>query len=111
MRRLFTFVLALSLVVAGFVPLAVPVTANVCDHGSIVTSGRFHGTIAVVSTKRSPVAQSTVTVFATIMPARHQSLAWTHELVVLPSSLFSSRPDRSAISPRAPPAGLTSQLS
>ena len=106
MRRLLTSVLALSLLVAGFLPLAAPVTANVCDHATIVTSGRFHGTIALVTTKRSPAAQGTVTLFATVAPQRFNALAWTHELVVVSSAVLSSKLDHSPISPRAPPADL-----
>jgi len=106
MRRLLTSVLAVSLMVAGFWPLAAPVTANVCDHATIVTNGRFHGTIAVSSTKRSPVAQSTVTLFANIAPERPNAPGWTHELVVDSSRVLSSKLGHSATSPRAPPAHL-----
>ncbi len=106
MRRLLTSVLALSLMTAGFWPLAAPVTANLCDHAAIVASGRLHGTLAVASTKRFPVAQSTVTLFATVVPNDASALAWTHELVVVPCNTFPSLTGRSAASPRAPPAHL-----
>ncbi len=106
MRRLLTSVVALSLLVAGSLPLAVPVTVNVCDHATIVTSGRLNGTIAVVSTKRSPVTHSTVTLFATIAPQQPSTLARTHEVVALSSSVPSSRLGDSATSPRAPPVHL-----
>jgi len=111
MRRLLTPVVALSLLVAGFLPLAAPVTANVCDHATIVTNGRFHGTVAVGSTKRPPVVHTTVTVLASIAPERPNALAWTHELVVVSASTFASLTGLSATSPRAPPASLTSQQS
>ncbi len=107
MRRLLTSVLTLSLMVAGFLPLAAPVTANVCDHATIVANGRHNGTIAVVSNKRSPAAQSTVTLFATIAPERPNTLAWTRELVVVRTRSFASLMGRSATSPRAPPVHLT----
>ena len=106
MRRLLTSVITLSLLVAGFLPLAAPVTANGYDHATIVTSGRFHGTIAVGSTKRSPIGQSTVTLFATVAPERQTTLTWTHELVVISSSIFTRQASLSATAPRAPPTHL-----
>ncbi len=106
MRRLLTSVLTLSLMVAGFLPLAAPVTANVCDHATIVANGRHDGTIAVVSNKRSPAAQSTVTLFATIAPTDATKLAWTRDLIFVPSSTIASIAGLSALSPRAPPIHL-----
>ena len=106
MRRLLTSVVALSLLVAGCLPLAAPVTANVCDHATIVTSGRLNGTVAVVSTKRSPVGHSTLTLFATIAPTDATQFVWTHELVGIPGSIYSPQLADSATSPRAPPGHL-----
>jgi len=106
MRRLLTSVVALSLLVAGFLPLAAPMTPNVCDHATIVTTGRFHGTIAVTTTKRSPVAPA-ITLFATVAPARQTTLSWTHELVVLSRSIFAPQLDHSPTCPRAPPTQIT----
>ncbi len=107
MCRLLTSVVALSLLVAGFLPLTAPVTVNVCDHTTIVSSGRFHGTVAILSSKRSPVAHSTVTLFATIAPQQPSALGWTYEVVALSSSVPSSQLVDSSTSPRAPPTHLT----
>src|SRR5690349_10741778 len=112
MRRVLAFFGLLSLLVAGIAPLAALSTADHRDNAksALVSSARVPGTIALASTKRSPVIQGNIPTFAIFGLARTSTLSWTRELVVLHSRACSPQADRFPASPRAPPASLTSSV-
>lgn len=112
MRRLLAFLGVMSLVMAGIGPLT---SLSKPDHNenassALITSARVPGTVTVISSKRSPVAQGNVAVFAVSGLARSSTLSWTRELVVLLSSACSPQADRFPASPRAPPLSLASSI-
>jgi hypothetical protein len=110
MRRVLSLFGVLSLVMAGIAPLTSLSTADHNENAksALITNARVPGTVAVVSSKRSPVVHGNVPAIAIFGPARTSTLFWIHELAVLLSPACSPQADRLPTSPRAPPSTLTS---
>ena len=112
MRRAFALLAVLGLLATGIAPVTALSTPDYRENANsaLITSARVPGTIALTSSKRSPVVHGNVPVLANFGSARTSTLSWTRESVVLPSQTGSSQADQLPESPRAPPFSLTSSI-